>query len=132
MTHSITNRKNALKEWSYLDANESRKLEDTVELLNEQIESLKQQLRYQWELTEVYSQQLRETERELRYTNSELHAACLLQTLGFDEAKEVASSIVKSNKSVGESLAKLLSAIYNPAKPSDLDCIEGSCFGKSL
>lgn len=103
---------------SDLDTDEIRKLEDTVELFREQIESLKQELRCECELIEVYRQ-------ELRYANSELLTACMLKTLGLDEAKEVAFSIVKSNKSVGESLAKLLSAIYNsPVKPSDLGCIE--------
>ena len=121
-----------LKESSDLDADEIQKLEDTVELLSEQIESLKQLLRCECEVTEVYRQELRDTERELRYTNSELQTACMLETLGLDEAKEVASSIVKSNKSVGESLAKLLSAIYNsPVKTSDLGYIEGFRFRKS-
>ena len=132
MFHLTITLKNELKESGDLDADQIRKLEDTIELLSEQIESLKQQLRCECELTEVYLRELRDTERELRYANLELCAACMLETLGLDEAKELASSIVKSNKSVGESLAKLLSAIYNsPVKPSNLGYIEGFRFRKS-
>ncbi|BAY44867.1 hypothetical protein SAMD00079811_24690 [Scytonema sp. HK-05] len=103
-----------------LDSGERPEIEDTVELLCEQIETLKQLLQYkQLEIEEI--------KQELRYTNEDLCAALNSPWLTLDQAKQLVKQILVSKKPVGETLAKLLSAIYNlPVKPSELEQIHNS------
>ncbi|KAB8319992.1 hypothetical protein SD81_009455 [Tolypothrix campylonemoides VB511288] len=103
-----------------LDSGERSEIEDTVELLCEQIETLKQLLLYkQLELEEI--------KQELRYTNEDLCAAVNCEWLTFDEAKQLVKQILVSKKPIGENLAKLLTAIYNSrVKPSELEQIHNS------
>ncbi|GAB1542839.1 hypothetical protein NUACC21_55130 [Scytonema sp. NUACC21] len=89
-------------------------IEDTVELLYEQIETLKQLLYYK-EL------ELQEIEQELRDTNENLCAALNSPRLPLDEAKELVKTILPTKKPIREILATLLSGIYNSTvKPSEL------------
>ncbi|MEI2581930.1 hypothetical protein [Scytonema sp. PRP1] len=103
-----------------LDSGERPEIEDRVELLCEQIETLKQLLYYkQLELEEI--------KQELRYTNEDLCAALHSPWVTLDQAKQLVKEISVSKKPVGETLAKLLSAIYNsPVKPSELEQIHNS------
>ncbi|MDM9380941.1 hypothetical protein QUB80_09515 [Chlorogloeopsis sp. ULAP01] len=57
--------------------------------------------------------ELQEIEQELSYVNKELCAALTSEWLTLDEAKELAKKILISKKTVRESVAELLSAIYN-------------------
>ncbi len=84
-----------------------------AETLREQIQNLKQKLRYK-------TQQLKEAQQELRYTNNQRHeinnescASLLLESLPLDEAKELAKEILTTQQSASESLDELLAAIYN-------------------
>ncbi|MBD2004756.1 MULTISPECIES: hypothetical protein [Cyanophyceae] len=93
-------------------------IEDAVELLQEQVESLKQELHYK-EL------ELQEIQQELIFTNQELCAALTVKQLTLDEAKELAKSILASQNITGESLSELLSAIYGtPVKADELQQID--------
>ncbi|BAZ26263.1 hypothetical protein NIES4073_71690 [Kalymmatonema gypsitolerans NIES-4073] len=101
-----------------LDSGERPEIEDTVELLCEQIETLKQLLQYK-EL------ELEEKKQELRDTNEDLCAALNSPWLTLAEAKQLVKQLLVSKKPIGKSLAKLLSAIYNsPVKPSELEQID--------
>ncbi|MFQ4143280.1 hypothetical protein [Chlorogloeopsis sp. ULAP02] len=57
--------------------------------------------------------ELQDIEQELSYVNKELCAALTSDWLTLDEAKELAKKILVSKKTVRESVAELLSAIYN-------------------
>ncbi|MBD1836474.1 hypothetical protein H6F61_28285 [Cyanobacteria bacterium FACHB-472] len=93
-------------------------IEDTVELLQEQVESLKQELHYK-EL------ELQEIQQELIFTNQELCAALAVKQLTLNEAKELAKRILASQNITGESLSELLSAIYGtPVKADELQQID--------
>lgn len=103
-----------------LDSGERPEIEDTVELLCEQVETLKQLLEYK-------QLELQEIQRELRYTNEELCAALNSEWLTLDEAKEVVKKIFVSKKPVSQTLARLLSAIYNSTvKASEFEQIDNS------
>lgn len=89
-------------------------IEDTVELLQEQVESLKQELHYK-EL------ELQQIQQELIFTNQELCGVLKVKQLTLDEAKELAKNILASQNITGESLCELLSAIYGtPVKADEL------------
>lgn len=100
--------------------------EDEVEILREQVERQKQQLRYALQLTEEYRQELELTEHELMLVQQELSTLLMSSVkLELDEAKELAKTILKSNKSASESLAELLSVIYGcEVKPEELEQID--------
>ncbi|WP_206756644.1 hypothetical protein [Aerosakkonema funiforme] len=106
-----------LKQSQYFDEVKREELEDTIEILRQQIEMLNQELRGK-EL------QLQELEQELSFTNEQL-CAYSSQQLTFKEAKELAKYLLASQKSSSESLAELLSAIYgyyvkgNDLKPTN-------------
>ncbi|GAA6623694.1 hypothetical protein [Scytonema sp. NUACC26] len=89
-----------------LNFGERLEIEDTVELLYEQIETLKQLLYYQ----ELEMQEIRQ---ELHDTNVYLCTALNSPRLTLDEAKEVVKKILVSKKPISETLATLLSSIYN-------------------
>lgn len=116
-----------LQKRSSCDSLKIAAMEDEIQLLHEQIATFQQELRCQWDLIESYCQELKHVESEQRETYKELCNAYMVGRLELDEAKELASSIVNNNKSVRESLAQLLSAIYNsPVKTSDLCRIDRS------
>ncbi|MBD1905816.1 hypothetical protein NDI37_09320 [Funiculus sociatus GB2-A5] len=93
-------------------------IEDAVELLQEQVESLKQELHYK-EL------ELQQIQQELIFTNQELCAVLTVKQLTLDEAKELAKNILASQNITGESLCELLSAIYGtPVKADELQQID--------
>lgn len=92
-----------------------------IEFLRQQLELLKQELDCECQLTQAYCQQLQDTESELKRVEEKLNIILKVQMLGLERAKELAKSIVKSNKSVRESLAQLISDIYNlTVKPAEL------------
>jgi hypothetical protein len=98
--------------------------EDEILILREQLETLKQELLCECELTNFYRQQLKDTEDELRSTNQELCNALMLDTVSLNSAKALAKTILKSEKSASESLAELLSAIYgSQVLPEELEQI---------
>ena len=128
-TNGNSNEEMHLQKRSSCESLKIAAMEEEIELLHEQIATLQQELRCEWELKEFYRQELKDVERELWETNKELCNAHIVSRLELDEAKKLAFSIVKSNKSVGESLAKVLSAIYNSTiTPGSLEPIERSRF----
>ena len=103
-----------------LEASEKPEIEDTVDLLCEQLETLNQLL--EWKQLE-----LDQIKQELNYTNKELCAALNREWLTLDEAKELVKKILVSKKPHSQSLAKLLSTIYSSTvKASELEQIDTS------
>jgi chromosome segregation ATPase len=97
-----------------------KEIEDAVELLQEQVESLKQELHYK-EL------ELQQIQQELIFTNQELCAVLTVKQLTLNEAKELAKNILASQNITSESLCELLSAIYGtPVKADELQQIDAA------
>lgn len=81
-----------------INADKIRQLEDTVEILNEQIESLKLMLCYK-------SHELEEMQKELNYTNHELYVvnelyAATSERLDIKEIKELTNNLLVSEKPI--------------------------------
>lgn len=90
------------------------------QLLREQVESWRK-------LTQSLELELQETQQELEFTNQDLRNALKSNQLEFEQAIELAQTILKRKKSAGESLAQLLTAIYGRAiKQEELKQIESS------
>jgi chromosome segregation ATPase len=87
--------------------------------LREQVETLKQELQYERQLVKEYHQELLCTNSEMSILNSELQNVRRLESLKVDEAKRLAQNILSSQKSTRESLAELLSAIYDVLLTAD-------------
>ncbi|MBW4595239.1 MAG: hypothetical protein KME46_20620 [Brasilonema angustatum HA4187-MV1] len=110
-----------------LNYSERPEMEETLELLCEQVESFKQLLYYK-EL------ELQEIQQELRDTNEDLLTALNSPCLTLNSAKKLVKEILVSKKPIiGETLATLLSAIYNSTvEPQELEQKEKSNSPKLL
>lgn len=102
--------------------------QNDIEFLRSEVECLPNLMENQNQYLHHKKQELQEIEQELTATNHELHTIfskeCLAR-LTLSEAKEQASIILKSEKSLSESLAELLGAIYGvPVKLEELKEIE--------
>ena len=84
-----------------------------LSFLRQQVELLKQELQCECLLSQVYREELEEKELELRAVESELSSLLTLQMLKIEQAKELANNIVRNKLSVSESLAQLLTVLYN-------------------
>lgn len=102
-----------LQEERGFNADEVLEHEHTVELLREQVETLKQELQYEREIVKEYHQELLCTNLEMSTINRELQELRRLERLKLDEAKRLAQNILANHKSTSESLAELLSAIFD-------------------
>jgi len=87
-------------------------------LLHKQLETLKQEIYCESQLAQIYSDELKDTKRELRCLENKLNTLVKSDRLGLEQAKELAQLIFKRNMPVSECLAKLLSAIYNSTTKS--------------
>ena len=90
-----------------------------VEFLDEQVESLKQELQYKERVLEQYQQEIMCTNSEMSIVNNDLQDVLSLKNLEVDKAIQLAQSILSNNKSTRESLADLLSAIYDVLVTAD-------------
>ena len=110
-----------------LDESKIREMEEELELLREQVDSLKQLLRHENQVTNYYRQELAQTKQELEWMNEELNNLVASNTQSVDEAEEFAHSRVENKKSVSESIAELGSGIDgSPLKVNDSRLIDGS------
>jgi septation ring formation regulator EzrA len=111
---------NVEKSW---DENKIWEMEEEIELLREQVESLKQLLRHENQVTNYYIQELADTKQELEWMNQELNNLVASNTQSVDEVEEFAQSRVENKKTVRESIADLGSGIdgsplqVNDSKP---------------
>lgn len=95
-----------------LDEKEKWAMYEQIELLQEQVESLKEALKHECQITNDYIKELAHTNREVELMNKEISELIASNTLPIDEVQKLARSIVAKNKSVSESISELLSAIY--------------------
>ena len=102
-----------LQEQRGLNSDEVLEHEHTVELLREQVETLKQELQYERQIVKKYHQELLCTNLEISIINSELQEVRRLESLKLDEANRLAQNILGRHKSTSKALAELLSAIYD-------------------
>lgn len=74
MTNTIgnLNRGSELEHWSGFDMVKTLEKDAEIESLRQQIEILKQELNCQCELTQIYRQELKDTESELKQVQIEL------------------------------------------------------------
>lgn len=131
MSDKISNRnqESHLENLIGFDAMKISQKDAEIKFLREQVEILKQELHCECQFTQVYREEMKETERELRRVKNELSTLLTLPMLELAQAKELAKNIVNSKKSVSESLANLLNGIYNSTvKPGELDQIDMSPF----
>ncbi|MBV8882442.1 MAG: hypothetical protein JO235_00355 [Chroococcidiopsidaceae cyanobacterium CP_BM_RX_35] len=99
-----------------------QELEETIEILQAQIESLELELCYK-------NYELEALKQELKYTNQELSTAINSQQLTFAQAEELARYFLATEKPIKDILVKLLTAIYNvPIKPDVLAQTDKFCF----
>lgn len=87
-----------------IDADKIRQLEDTVEILNEQIESLKLMLCYK-------NHELEEMQKELNYTNHELCVfnelyATSSESLPINEVKKLIKTLLVNEKPINTVLVE--------------------------
>ncbi|MBD2773463.1 hypothetical protein [Iningainema tapete] len=106
MTYQIRDQESHLQVPRGIDADKILELEEKVEFLLEQIESLKQYLCHK-------NYELQQIEQELGYTNKELRDALNAKLLNINEAMELAKNLLASNKPTKDILAELLIAIYS-------------------
>jgi hypothetical protein len=109
-----------------LDDKNRREMEEEIEILYEQVESLKQLLHHENQLRNYYMQELDNVNKELEWMNDEIYNLIKAKTLPLDEALEFAKSIVGKKQSLSESLDELLKAIYKyPVKINEFEEIDG-------
>lgn len=126
---SNLNQESHLEKLSGFDAMRISEKDAEIEFLRKQLELLKQELHCECQFTQVYREELKDTEHELRRVKNELSSLLTLPMLGLDQAKELAKNIVNSKKSVSESVANLLNGIYNlTVKPGELTQVDWSIF----
>ena len=88
------------------NADTSRALEETIEILEAQVESLATELCYR-------NHQLEQMQQELRYTNQELCTVINSDLLAFEKAEELAREFLANEKPLKDALVELLTTIYN-------------------
>lgn len=131
MIEKISNRnqESHLENFSGFDAMRISEKDAEINFLREQLEILKQELHCECQFTQVYREEMKDTERELRRVKNELSTLLTLPMLGLAQAKELAKNIVNSKKSISESLANILNGIYNSTvRPGELGQIDMSLF----
>nr|WP_290228349.1 hypothetical protein [Trichocoleus desertorum] len=96
------------------------KLEDTIELLQEQLKSLKQQLEAKDHDTQVLEQELVHVYQALASLNQKNQQLSASPQLPLSQAKILAQVLLERKKLTPETLAGLLSAIYSTqVKPKE-------------
>ena len=95
------------------NAEEVLEHEHTIEILRELVETLKQELQYERQIVKEYRQELLCTNLEMSTLNNELQDLRKLEIVKLNESKRLAQNIIGSNTSIIESMAQLLSAIFD-------------------
>lgn len=111
------------------DERKIREVEEEIELLHEQVESLKREQQNAYELTHECLQEVEDTNKELELMNQEILNLINSQRLPIEQAKQWAKNIIENNASLSESLSELLSAIYGyPVNLNESEKIKSSSF----
>ena len=111
------------------DLNEEKiwEMEQEMELLQEQVKSLKQELADGYDFTKECLQELDYTRQELEWMNQEIFNLINSKKLPMDEAEQLASSMIKEKRAINESRAELVgSTQHSPVNLNDFEEIENS------
>jgi hypothetical protein len=111
------------------DLNEEKiwEMEQEIELLQEQVKSLKQELADGYDFTKECLQELDYTRKELQWMNQEISNLINSKKLPMDEAEQLASSMIKEKRAINESRAELVgSTQHSPVNLNDFEEIENS------
>jgi hypothetical protein len=100
-----------LQEQTLISSYELLKLQHEAEILREQVESLKQELKEKDRLIELYRQEQLQANSEIDNLNWELQDIFAIENLKLDTAKRLALNILRCRRFTSESLAKLISAM---------------------
>ncbi len=112
-----------------LEDRQIREMQEEIELLREQVESLKQQLSYSYEFARECLQELDYRNKELDLMNAELSNFINSHILSIDEARELGKSFLVKKKSTREPMIELLNAIdCSPVKLNELARRDQSSF----
>ncbi|MDF5730507.1 MAG: hypothetical protein PUP92_21410 [Rhizonema sp. PD38] len=104
MSYKTSNVESHLQVWRGIDVDKIEELEEQVEFLLEQIESLKLYLCQK-------NYELQEIKEELSKTTQELYAALNAQPITIDETIELTKKLLASNLFTEKTLVELLIAI---------------------
>ncbi len=127
------NQENHITQENALKDRKIREMEEEIELLREQVKSLKEELRYEYERSNEYLEELAHTNQELELMNKEICNLIASNTQPIDEVKELPESIIKKKKSVSESVAKLGNTIdSSPVEVNKSEQIDGSSVGNKF
>ena len=105
MSHQVSSLTNPVQTRRVTDADASRELEKTIEILEAQVERLGLELCYK-------KHELEEMPQELRSINQELCTVTNSEQLTL-EAEELARKFLASEKPLKDALVELLIAVYN-------------------
>ncbi|HEY9601677.1 MAG TPA: hypothetical protein V6C85_08710 [Allocoleopsis sp.] len=117
-----------------VDEQKIREMEEELELLREQVDSLKQVLSHENQVANYYFQELEETKRELDVMNEELNALAAADYQSVNEIKEPAKNNPRNNTFHSESLDNSTSesAGSYPVEVNESESIDGSTAGRTL
>src|SRR5919199_4020941 len=102
-------------------------MEQEMEILQEQVKSLKQELADAYDFTKECLQELDYTRKELQWMNQEISNLINSKKLPMDEAEQLASSMIKEKRAINESRAELVgSTQHSPVNLNDFEEIENS------
>lgn len=111
MTDKASSLKSQVQSRRVADVYRIRELEERIEILEAQLESLKLELCYK-------NDELEEMQQELRYTNQELCRAYNSKPLTLEQAEKLVSNLLATERPLKDALAELLTAISNvPVEP---------------
>lgn len=102
-----------------ISAYELLTIEQEAEICREQLETLKQELEYEHQRAEGYYQELVYANSEIETLNSELLGEFSVKRVKLAQAKQLARNILSSRQFTSNSLAELLSAIYDVKVTAD-------------
>ena len=102
-------------------------MEQEMEILQEQVKSLKQELADAYDFTKECLQELDYTRKELEWMNQEISNLINSKKLPMDEAEQLASSMIKEKRAINESRAELVGATqHSPVNLNEFEEIENS------
>ena len=110
---------NKLQKQVTISAYELLTLEQEAEICREQLKTLKQELEYERQRAEEYYQELLYANSEIETLNRELLGEFSVKRVKLAQAKQLARNILSSRQFTSNSLAELLSAIYDVKVTAD-------------
>jgi hypothetical protein len=117
-----------------VDEQKIREMEEELELLREQVNSLKQVLSHENQVANYYFQELEDTKRELDVMNEELNTLAAFSHQSVDETHEFEKNRIEDNICISESLDDFPSesARCCPVEVNEIEPEDSSAFGRTI